>query len=190
MQIYSLTFPQDIVYFLPAIFFVILLAISIIVSKILQNKNKKNYSHSYDDESETDDTSSNRYEGLSTAKTFKEKLGEMNEKTEYFYELITEALTAYPDVKITYSKRTQTFKLANQHFAKLVFAGKSLKIYLALDPAAFDEKEYRHKDASSSTVGKHTPLMIKLSSNLAVKRATALIKILVAQRNENSKILK
>ena len=69
-----------------------------------------------------------------------------------------------------------TFRLHRVTFCKITIAGKSLKIYLALNPEDYKDSTYPIKDAGSKATYKDTPLVFKVKSKLSVKRAEELIR--------------
>jgi hypothetical protein len=143
----------------------------------------------YDEQYGDEHISSNRYDELPGSKTFEQKLKEADELAVVAYDLVTAELERCEGVKSKKSSKAETFRRYNRPFAKLTFTGKTLKLYLALAPSAFDEKRYRHNDESSRSIHAETPLAVKLRSHLSIKRAIELIKIL-GNDNNNSKITK
>lgn len=69
-----------------------------------------------------------------------------------------------------------SFRLHRVTFCKITIAGKSLKLYLALNPEDYKDSTYPIKDAGSKAMYKETPLVFKVKSKLSVKRAEELIR--------------
>ena len=69
-----------------------------------------------------------------------------------------------------------SFRLHRVTYCKITVAGKSLKLYLALDPKDYVDTTYPIKDASSKNIYKETPLVFKVRSGLSLRRADELIR--------------
>ena len=69
-----------------------------------------------------------------------------------------------------------SFRLHRVTYCKVTIAGKSLKLYLALDPKDYVDTTYPIKDASSKNIYKETPLVFKVRSGLSLRRADELIR--------------
>ena len=69
-----------------------------------------------------------------------------------------------------------SFRLHRVTYCKITIAGKSLKLYLALDPQDYVDSTYPIKDASSKNIYKETPLVFKVKSGLSLRRADELIR--------------
>lgn len=69
-----------------------------------------------------------------------------------------------------------SFRLRRVTYCKITIAGKSLKLYLALNPNDYANSTYPIKDASSKAIYKETPLVFKVRSGLSLRRAEELIR--------------
>ena len=74
------------------------------------------------------------------------------------------------------SNSGDTFRLHRVTYCKITIAGKSLKLYLALNPADYVDTTYPIKDASSKAIYKETPLVFKVKSGLSLRRGEELIR--------------
>ena len=88
------------------------------------------------------------------------------------YNVIKNELLSYERVKARISWKCETFKQAKTVAARINTIGKTLYLYLALSPAAHLDKQ-GVSDASAKFAD--TPLLIKVKSERACKRAVALI---------------
>jgi hypothetical protein len=59
---------------------------------------------------------------------------------------------------------------------------RSLKLWLALNPYEFDEERYRQRDASDKKMYERVPMLVKIGSERALKRAEELVTI-ICERN-------
>ena len=61
--------------------------------------------------------------------------------------------------------------------------GKTLCLYLALDPNEYKTSVYHHLDVSDNKSVAGTPMMVKVKSALGVRKAIRLIDEMLAKRN-------
>ena len=122
-------------------------------------------------------------------KPFVDRIAEANELTQEFYSTIKNELLSYEKIKSRISKRGESFSLGNAVQAKLRMTGKTLKLFLALDPNEFDKNIYHHEDVSDKKAFEQTPLLIRLRSRRAVKYAITLIAMLMEKSNVAKKPL-
>ena len=54
--------------------------------------------------------------------------------------------------------------------AKIAVSGKSIKVYLPLDPNAYSNAQFPHKDASMKKAHAKTPFAMRITSKLSTKR--------------------
>lgn len=114
-----------------------------------------------------------------TSKTYAEKLAALDADKAAAVSRITEALLAKDKkVRERISKKCATFNLGRKPIAKISIIGKSLRLHLALDPAAEELQKYPVKDLSDKASYKDVPVMLKISSDLALRRALKLIALL------------
>lgn len=92
---------------------------------------------------------------------------------DHYNELKSEIL-AY-GVKSRVSNSGDTFRLHAVTYVKVTIAGKSLKLYLALDPKDYQDSTLPIADASNKGIYKEIPLVFKVKSDLSLRRAKALI---------------
>jgi hypothetical protein len=78
-------------------------------------------------------------------------------------------------VKSRLSNTGDTFRLHKEEYVKITIAGKSLKLYLALNPEEYRDSTIPVDDASDKKIYQAIPLVFKVKSPLSVKRAKQLI---------------
>lgn len=66
-------------------------------------------------------------------------------------------------------------------YARLAIRGKTLSLYLGLDPEAFADTKYVFRDASKTAKYRETPMRMKITSDRAVKWAKELMAALAAR---------
>ena len=74
------------------------------------------------------------------------------------------------------SNSGDTFRLHRKTYVKLTIAGKSLKLYFALDPKDYADSKMPIGDASQHAVYAEIPLIFKVKSGLSLRRAKELIR--------------
>ncbi len=106
--------------------------------------------------------------------------------TQDYYNEIKNELMSYEDIKCFASWNRELFKQGRKPCAKLNCKGKTLFVYLPLDPKEFDANKYHHLDVSKEDGKNEYPFLLKVRSNRACKYAKELI-ALVMERYEIAK---
>ncbi len=78
-------------------------------------------------------------------------------------------------LKSRLSNSGDTFRLHTKTYVKIVVAGKGLKLYLALDPKAYENNPIPLHDAGHKNIYKDIPGVFKVKSALSLRRAKQLI---------------
>ena len=93
------------------------------------------------------------------------------------YNEIKNAIMCYKGVKARTSSACETFRYEKDIIAKFLLIGKTMKLYLALDPSDshLPQNIYHQKDESKKKAYKETPFMLRLSSPLSVRKAIKVI---------------
>ena len=68
-----------------------------------------------------------------------------------------------------------TFRLHKKMYVRITVAGKSLKLYFALDPKDYEGSTIPVQDASNKEMYAEIPLVFKVKSGLSVRRCKELI---------------
>lgn len=106
--------------------------------------------------------------------TFDLKLRLADENVKGFYSDIKNALLSY-GMHSRMSRHRENFNKGRNQIARMAINGKTLKVYLAIDPNTLDPKIYHHKDVSDKKGVADLPTMINVRSGLAVRKIKALI---------------
>lgn len=111
-----------------------------------------------------------------TAKNYTEKLNALDADKLAQVNLIREALLG-KDKKVheRISKKCATFNLGRKAIAKISINGKCVRLHLAIDPNDEQYQTYPLKDLSDKASYSDVPAMLKISSDLALRRALKLI---------------
>jgi hypothetical protein len=100
-----------------------------------------------------------------------------------YYGEVKNALLSYKKVNSNIAWGAERFNKGRETIARFKIRGKTLCLYLALDPAEYKTSVYHHLDVSDNKSMHGTPMMVKIKSPLGVKKAIRLIDDMLAQRN-------
>lgn len=90
------------------------------------------------------------------------------------YNILKNEILSY-GVKSRVSNSGDTFRLHTKTYVKLTIAGKSLKLYFALNPKDYENSKMPILDAGAKNIYKEIPLVFKVKSELSLRRARQLI---------------
>ena len=113
-------------------------------------------------------------------RSFKSRLIQ-DEKMQDFYTDLKNAFSELTGVKTRLSRHCENFRYHANRIAKLNVGGKTLTLYLALDPSAYEDTKYRYEDVSDRKTYTETPMKIRITSKRMVKYAKELLQDLAAK---------
>ena len=99
-----------------------------------------------------------------------------------YYGQVKTALLSYKKVNSNIAWGAERFNKGRETIARFKIRGKTLCLYLALDPAEFETSVYHHVDVSDNKSMHGTPMMVKIKSPRGVKKAIRLIDIMLERR--------
>ncbi len=105
---------------------------------------------------------------------FTDRILAADEETKSNYNVLKNTLLSY-GVKSRISNSGDTFRLHRKTYVKITVAGKSLKLYFALNPEDYRESTIPVQDAGAKGVYEDIPLVFKVKSSLSLRRAIQLI---------------
>ncbi len=113
-------------------------------------------------------------------RSFTAKMKQSEEKIKGYYSDIKNELTSYKKVNSNVSWHGDRFNYGRDTIAKININGKTLCFYIALDPNDPELKTtvYHQKDVGGQKAYENTPFMVKVKSDVAVKKALRLVGIL------------
>lgn len=111
-----------------------------------------------------------------TDKTFEQKLKELSPEMINRYTLITNYLSSIDGVRVKNSSKHVTYKKGSQAVAKLKIIGKTLNVYLNLQPKKYRKTKYKFIDVSGKKSHESYPMRVKITSDRQAKWAIELIK--------------
>ncbi len=103
------------------------------------------------------------------------KLIQADAETKQYYSDLKNALLSYGTVHARTSWDGESFKSGRTHLAKMAVRGKTLCLYLALDPAAYEGTKYRVSAVSGQKFAQ-TPCLFKVNGMRRAQYARDLIK--------------
>lgn len=121
-----------------------------------------------------DETKTVRYK-----RSFVAKIIESEEEIKGYYSDLKNAILSYGKVRSQINWTNDRFSVENDSVIKIGIRGKTLCVYFALDPNEFPTSVYHQKFAGDVKMYEMTPMMIKIKSKGAVKRAIRLTELLM-----------
>ena len=109
-------------------------------------------------------------------RSFLSRLIQTDDIIKDYYSEIKNELLSYRGVKVRTSWAKESFKRGRVHLAKMDVKGKTLYLYLALDPERFNDTKYIVKAAKGDC-----PTLIKIKGERKKKHALELIALLMAE---------
>ncbi|MCD8040586.1 MAG: hypothetical protein LUF82_03615, partial [Clostridia bacterium] len=100
-----------------------------------------------------------------------------------YYGQVKNAMLSYKKVNSSIAWGAERFNKGRETIAKFKIRGKTLCLYLNLDPNEYKTSVYHHVDVSDNKSMHGTPMMVKIKSPLGVKKAIRLIDEMLAKRN-------
>ncbi len=100
-----------------------------------------------------------------------------------FYGQVKTALLSYKKVNSNIAWGAERFNKGRETIARFKIRGKTLCLYLALDPKEFEYSVYHQVDVSDNKSMHGTPMMVKIKSPRGVKKAIRLIDAMLAKRD-------
>ena len=122
-------------------------------------------------------------------KSFTAKLKQSEERIKGYYSDIKNALTSYKKINSNVSWHGDRFNFGRETVAKMAICGKTLCLYLALDPENPELKQtvYHQKNVGDQRAHEATPFMVKIKSDAAAKKAVRLVSILAESKGAVAK---
>lgn len=106
-----------------------------------------------------------------------------------YYGRVKTALLSYKKVNSNVAWGAERFNKGRETIARFKIRGKTLCLYLALDPNEFPVSVYHHVDVSDNKSMHGTPMMVKIKSPLGVKKAIRLIDEMLSRRNGEKRVV-
>lgn len=98
------------------------------------------------------------------------------------YSAIKNTFEKYKKVKGRVSFSAETYRAGKEKLAMVAVRGKSLFVYLALNPVELEDTKYRFTDESDRASYVSTPVKVKISGSRSLKHACELIDMLAEKK--------
>lgn len=122
-------------------------------------------------------------------RTFIEKYDALDDDMKDKYMEIRRELLSYEGVRSRISKHCDSYRVKKEIQVKINIQGKTLKVFYALDPHAYADSKLPIIDVSNKKVYAEVPTLLKVKSDLSVKRAKKLIAdVMAAHHIERAKV--
>lgn len=115
------------------------------------------------------------YVNIRYDKSFEAKLIQGDEKLKTYYSELKNELLSYKKVTARKSWQHEAFRRGRTTVAKLAIRGKTLRLYLALEPMLYEDSKYRVEDASEHAKFAKTPLLYRIKNDRRCRYAKDLI---------------
>lgn len=113
---------------------------------------------------------------------FEERLLDSDKELQEIYSELKNEILSY-GVKSRISSGGDTFRLHRKTYIKMTVAGKSLKLYFALNPDDYRDSPIPVQDASEKGIYAEIPLVFKVKSPLSIRRCKQLIQDVMERDN-------
>jgi|GEM_PF-4558797 len=129
-----------------------------------------------DDEDDDDEDGNGKLRVQSKYKrSFLSKLIQSDDVVKDYYSGIKNELLSYEKMRSSQSQGCESFNASRKNYAKIALSGKTLALYLNLNPSDFNPSSFHHKDKSDNKKYAQVPMMVKIKSDLGMRKAISLI---------------
>ncbi len=112
---------------------------------------------------------------ITVGKPYSYKFKMADDSLQEKYSRIKNALLKYKKVKCRVSKTGETFRRGREVIAKLNIVGKTLRVYLALDPLEYEQSKYHFRNVGNKKKYENVPMLMRVKSELSCKKTIVLI---------------
>ena len=116
-------------------------------------------------------------------RSYESKLIQSDDELKGYYSIIKNAFMSYKKVTCSTSREHERVRRGRTTIAIIQVRGKTILLYLALDPGQFEGTMYTGDDVSSMTKYADTPFLYKVNGPRKAKRAARLI-AMIAEKLE------
>lgn len=122
-----------------------------------------------------------RFGGLLYRRSFLAKIIQGSDINKRYYSILKNEFLSYKNTRSSMSITADTIYRKGERLAKFVVAGKTLKLYLALDPLSV-EKNFFARDESDKKKYEKTPCCMRIKSSRGMFKAITLITRLMTEK--------
>lgn len=122
-------------------------------------------------------------------RSFIARIIQSSDEYKQYYGAVKHALLSYKKVNSNIAWGAERFNKGRETIARFKIRGKTLCLYLALDPNEYKTSVYHHLDATDNKSMAGTPMMVKIKSALGVKKAIRLIDEMLQARGAEKRFV-
>ncbi len=122
-------------------------------------------------------------------RSFIARIIQSSDEYKQYYGAVKHALLSYKKVNSNIAWGAERFNKGRETIARFKIRGKTLCLYLALDPNNYKTSVYHHLDATDNKSMAGTPMMVKIKSALGVKKAIRLIDEMLESRGAEKRFV-
>jgi len=116
-------------------------------------------------------------------RSFIARIIQSSDETKNYYGTVRNALLSYRKVNSNIAWGAERFHKGRETIARFKIRGKTLVLYMAIDPKEIEYSVYHQKDVSDNKSLHGTPTMIKIKSPRGVKKAVRLVDLMLEKRD-------
>lgn len=106
---------------------------------------------------------------------YSDKLRFASKEVRETYNLVKNEILQYNNVVNKTLKSYDVFYIGRKQIAKLSLTKTKVRVFLAVDPANYPEKQFPHRDVSNKKAHIRTPFLMMVKSSLSVRRLSKVI---------------
>ena len=122
-------------------------------------------------------------ENVTTSQSFIDRIYAADSELKYYYSEVKNELLSYKGVTHSVDRKYEVFHHGTRQIAKLSICNHVLRLYVNLEPAKYDKKQYNHRDMSKFECHARTPLRIDVNTTESLRHAKVFIRILRKKEN-------
>ena len=136
-----------------------------------------------DDDGEEDENGVDFLNMMRYNRSFIARIIQSSNETKNYYGKVRNALLSYRKVNSNIAWGAERFHKGRETIARFKIRGKTLVLYMAIDPKEIEYSVYHQKDVSNNKSLHGTPTMIKIKSPRGVKKAVRLVDLMLEKRD-------
>lgn len=110
-----------------------------------------------------------------TRRTFLDRIKKASPELKQVFNIVKNEIMRYSSVSNKLTNFYDSFYIGRKLVCKLSLTSKKLKVYLAVDPAQYPDRQFPHKDVSEKKAHAKTPYYTMVRSQLSVRRINKVI---------------
>ncbi len=161
---------------------------NIVVPVIVDTKDDEDEEDEEDDDDDEDDDDSvegvaGKFKKSRYTRTYASKLIQADDELKGYYSIIKNTFMSYKKVTCSVSREHERVRRGRTTIAIIKVRGKTILLYLALDPKQFENTMYVGEDVSDVTKYESTPFLYRVNGPRKASRAARLI-AMIAEKME------